>query len=69
MCLAVIGKIKKIKGNLAETDFNGVASQVNIELVNAKKGDYIMVHAGFAIQKVQTREAKEIIALKGTVSN
>ncbi len=69
MCLAVIGKIKKIKGNLAETDFDGVSSQVNIELVNAKKGDYIMVHAGFAIQKVQAGEAKEIIALKTKASN
>jgi len=69
MCLAVIGKIKSIKGNLAETDFDGVSSQVNIELVNAKKGDYIMVHAGFAIQKVQSREAKEIIALKTDKAN
>ncbi|MFH0856275.1 MAG: HypC/HybG/HupF family hydrogenase formation chaperone [bacterium] len=61
MCLATIGKIKKIKeNNLAEADFDGVRYDINIELVDVKKNDYVMVHAGFAIQKVLTKDVKEI---------
>lgn len=59
-----MGKIKKIKeNNLAEADFDGVRYDVNIELVDVKKNDYVMVHAGFAIQKVERKDAKEIMNL------
>jgi len=61
MCLATLGKIKKIKeNNMAEADFNGVQNDINIELVEVKKGDYIMAHAGFAIQKVDVKDVTEL---------
>jgi len=52
MCLAIPGKIIKVKGQLAAVDFRGIKKEVNISLVKAKIGDYVMVHAGFAIEKM-----------------
>ena len=52
MCLAIPGKIIKIKGQLATVDFRGVKKEVNVGLIEAKIGDYVMVHAGFAIEKM-----------------
>lgn len=52
MCLAIPGKIKKINGQLATVDFRGVEKEVNIALVDVKVGDHVMVHAGFAIEKM-----------------
>lgn len=65
MCLAIPGKIKKVnkKTNIALVDFDGIEKDVNISLVKAKKGDYVIVHAGFAIQKLEKRDASEILEL------
>lgn len=52
MCLAIPGKIIKINNQLATVDFKGVQKEVNISLVDAKIGEYVMVHAGFAIEKM-----------------
>ncbi len=52
MCLAIPGKILKITGQIAEVDFNGVKKDINISLVDIKVGEYVMVHAGFAIEKM-----------------
>lgn len=61
MCLAIPGKIKKLKSKeIAEVDFNGLFKDVNISLVDVKNGDYVIVHAGFAIEKMETKEAGEI---------
>ncbi|MFH1192125.1 MAG: HypC/HybG/HupF family hydrogenase formation chaperone [bacterium] len=60
MCLATLGKIKKIKkNNIAEVDFDGVKANINIELVDVKTEDCVMVHAGFAIQKVDMADYKK----------
>lgn len=62
MCLAYPGKILKIKNQLATVDFNGVEKEINISLVDgAKKNDYVIVHAGFAIQKIGKEEALDAI--------
>ncbi len=61
MCLAYPGKIKSIKGDSAQVDFDGIEKEVNISLIKAKKGDYVMVHAGFAIEKIDTAQARQII--------
>lgn len=58
MCLAIPAKILKIKGNTAEIESLGVKKEVEISLIpDAKKGDYVIVHAGFAIQLVEKEEA------------
>jgi hydrogenase expression/formation protein HypC len=53
MCLAIPGKILKIKDHIAEVDFNGIKKDINISLVDIRVGEYVMVHAGFAIEKME----------------
>lgn len=60
MCLAIPGKIKKIHGQLAIVDFQGIEKEINISLVSVKVGEYVMVHAGFAIEKMDEGYVKEI---------
>lgn len=48
---------------MAEVDFGGVLRKVNISLVDVKVGDWVVVHAGFAIQTVDEEEAKETLRL------
>lgn len=60
MCLAIPGKIIRIKNQLATVDFDGIKKEVNISLVSVKKGDFIIVHAGFAIEKLQKNDASDI---------
>jgi hydrogenase expression/formation protein HypC len=63
MCLAVPGKVVSISGNSAMVDFGGVQRETNISLVQVCPGDYVVVHAGFAIQTVDEEEAQETIKL------
>ena len=63
MCLAVPAKVLKINGDLAKVDFGGIVREVNIMLVNAKVGDYVLVHAGYAIQVLDERKAEETLAI------
>lgn len=68
MCLAVPGKITSLKDGNAEVDFSGVKRQVSLDLVPAaKKNDYVLVHAGFAIQVLEPREAEETLKLFGEI--
>lgn len=63
MCLAVPGKIINVEGNQAEVDFGGVVRKVNVSLVESAPGDWVVVHAGFAIEKVDEEEAQETLKL------
>ena len=63
MCLAIPGKVVEIKGRKAIIDYGGVMREADISLVDAKKGDYVIVHAGFAIQVIDEKEAKETIKI------
>ena len=61
MCLAYPGKIEKILGDKAVVDFSGIKKEANVSFVKVKKGDYVIVHAGFAIQKMTDEEAIDAI--------
>jgi len=63
MCLAIPGKILSINGDEAEVDFGGAVKKTNISMVDAKVGEYVIIHAGFAIQKVDEEEARETLQL------
>ena len=60
MCLATPGRVLEIRGETGTVDFNGVIRKTNLSLVDCKKGDYILDHVGFAIQKIDKKQAKEI---------
>ncbi len=60
MCLAIPAKITKIEKNIAEVDMAGVKRQADVRLLqDLKIGDYILIHAGFGIEKISPREAQE----------
>ena len=64
MCLAIPAKVLKKDGDNAKVDFgNGTIRDVNIALVNVKVGEYVIVHAGFAIEIMNEVEAKETLQL------
>lgn len=69
MCLAVPGKILTISESddllrLGKVDFEGVVKEVSLATVpDAAIGDYVIVHVGFAISKLDESEAKKTLAL------
>lgn len=64
MCLAIPAKVVSVKEDKAKVDFGeGVLREVNVTLVKAKVGDYVLVHAGYAIQVLDEKEAQETIRL------
>jgi hydrogenase expression/formation protein HypC len=64
MCLAIPAKIMALQGEKAQVDFGqGVLRDVNVSLVEAKIGDYVLVHAGYAIQVLEEKEALETLSL------
>jgi hydrogenase expression/formation protein HypC len=63
MCLAVPAEIISIDGNMAKVDFGGVARSVNISLVEARVGEYVIVHAGYDIQVMDREEAEKTLDL------
>lgn len=65
MCLAIPAKITQVEdGGLATVDILGVTRKISIDLTpQAKEGDYVLVHAGFAIEVVDAAYAQETIEL------
>ncbi len=58
MCLAIPGKVVEIKGNTAIVDYNGIRKEARIDFVkDVRVGDYVIVHTGFAIEKIDEDEA------------
>lgn len=64
MCLGVPGKVIEIKGKYAVADILGAERAISIELLEGVKlGDYVLIHAGCAIQIVDEEEAAATIGL------
>jgi hydrogenase expression/formation protein HypC len=64
MCLAIPARVIKKEGDTANVDFGeGTIRDVNISLVKVKIGEYVIVHAGFAIEVMNEMEAKETLQL------
>jgi len=63
MCLAVPGKIVSVSGDVGNIDFGGVIRHANLTMVEAKVGDWVVVHAGFAIEIMDEEEAQRTIEL------
>ncbi len=64
MCLAIPAKIISIDDNIAEVEIAGVTRKVSLDLApEAKLDDYVLVHAGFAIQVIDEEEALKTLEL------
>ena len=64
MCLAVPVKVLQIDGLRAQVELGGLTRQASITLVpDVKVGDYVLLHAGYAIQKLDEEEAEETLRL------
>ena len=62
--MAIPGKVIEITGDKAKVQYSeGVTNTANISLVDVKVGEYVLIHAGFAIQVLSESEAKETLAL------
>ena len=64
MCLAVPAKIIQIEDGNAQIDLNGVRRRVSLYLTpEARLGDYVLLHAGFAIKVLDQRAARRTLEL------
>ena len=64
MCLAIPALIKSIDGQQAEVDIEGVTRDASLQLTpEAKVGDYVLLHTGYAISIIDPAEAEETIKL------
>jgi hydrogenase expression/formation protein HypC len=64
MCVAIPAKVISIEGSLAEVEVGGIFRTISIQLTpEVQKDDYVLVHAGFAIHKVDEEEARQTLEL------
>ena len=64
MCLAIPSKIIEIKDNMGTIDVDGVRREASLLLIeDPRVGEYVIVHAGFAIKKLDENAAKESLSL------
>ncbi len=64
MCLSVPGKILSVEGDTAKVSVGGTVIDTNLQLIdNAKAGEYVLVHSGFALERISEEEANETLRL------
>jgi hydrogenase expression/formation protein HypC len=65
MCLAIPGEVLAVEEDRATVDVGGVEQEVRLDTLSedVAEGDYLLVHTGFAIQKLSSEEAEETLSL------
>ena len=64
MCLGIPGRVIEIEKNVAKVDVGGVSRDISLDLCpDVSVGEYVLIHTGFAIQKVDEEEAKDTLDL------
>ena len=64
MCLGIPMKVVKIEGALGVVAAGGLRRKINLSFMSGlKTGDYVLVHAGFAIEKVNEKEARKTLKM------
>jgi len=71
MCLGIPAKIIEIEGDYAKADIDGAFIKIGLQLINNPRiGDYVIVHTGYALEKIDKEEADETIKnIKSILSN
>jgi hydrogenase expression/formation protein HypC len=66
MCIAIPAQLVEVRGSSGWVDIGGCKREVRLDLVDAaKEGEYVIVHAGFAIHKIDKEQAGEMLGLMG----
>jgi hydrogenase expression/formation protein HypC len=69
MCLAVVAQLKEIKENMAVADFGGLTQEIRLDFFeDPKVDDWVLVHTGFAIQRIDEQEALEMIKIMNEIA-
>jgi hydrogenase expression/formation protein HypC len=64
MCLAVPAKIVSIKNDRAVVEMEGLSKEISVELLeNIECGDYVIVHVGYALNKLEREEAEAMLEM------
>jgi len=64
MCIGIPVKILSIDGNIGIAEYGGVKRKIGLQLLDdIKIGDWVILHAGFAISKLDEQQAKETLEL------
>ena len=64
MCLGIPARVVQVDGTIGKAQIGGVRREVDLRLVeDVRVGDYVILHAGFAIQKLDEKEATETLSL------
>ncbi len=64
MCLGIPGRVIEINRNVAKVEVGGLLRDVSLDLCpEASVGDYVLIHTGFAIQRLEERDAEETLNL------
>lgn len=70
MCVGLPAKVETIKNGFAVVDAMGAKREISVELINKlNPGDYVMIHAGIAIAKITSDEAKETDEIMSELMN
>ncbi len=70
MCLSIPAKITKIDGDMAKASIGGSVIDIGLQLVeDIKVGDYVLVHTGFALEKINEDEAIKQLEILKELSN
>lgn len=70
MCLAIPVRVFSVEENTGEVEFGGVRRPVDLRLLDrVAEGDYVLVHAGFAIQLLDEEEARKTLELFKEISD
>jgi hydrogenase expression/formation protein HypC len=70
MCLSIPAKVIDIKGNMADVSVGGTTFKAGLQMVeNVEIGDYILLHTGFAIQKISEEEALETLKILNEIKD
>lgn len=69
MCLAIPALIKSIKDTEAEAEIGGVTRTISLQLTpEARVGDYVLVHTGYAINILDEEQAKETLQMLSEIA-
>lgn len=64
MCLAIPAKVMEITGDSAKVDYGGIIKEINHSLVdNVRVDDFLLIHAGFAIEKLDKKAAEDALEI------